>query len=351
MNPEKVIEEKDHHIFGHAFHCRLLEGASVFAMRYCMEISKSDYSIVLESTDEIKDYISKQTWELPIAATDDTPATTRTMHHKPVSRVEEDDGNGGVRKRAAKKDDWIAQLLEIDPNAPLWSNLVEEYRAENDGKTMLTASQIKELEISARMIERDEGIRKLAHGGYSEVSLFWHCPETGLPMKARVDKLKVKRMVDLKTIAENGRSMENSIRQTIANYKYTIQPAVYIEGGAEVRKIVRENGAAAIHVWPDKDGVIDAAREKEVTEYALKWASHLLPDEWTWIFQQKGPAPITRALHYQAQSTMMMSNDIVSLMKKRFIEYAGAFGIDPWLDIAAPYDVYDEDLLTYTTEI
>jgi hypothetical protein len=87
-------------------------------------------------------------------------------------------------------------------------------------------------------------VRHAFRDGYPEVVLIWHCPKTGVPMKARVDYLKLKAIVDLKSIAnQRERSLENAIRFEIASYNYNVQPAVYSEGVEAVRKLVREGKA------------------------------------------------------------------------------------------------------------
>lgn len=151
--------------------------------------------------------------------------------------------------------------------------------------------------------------------------------------------------------------MENAIRFDIAGYKYNLQPSVYFEAAREVRKIVRKLGAQAVHVWGDDQpdvcaGEGFAERVADCRAFAEKWASHVEPDEWTWIFQMKGDAPITRAVHYLRGGTVnMVTNDMVSLAKKRFAECAATFGTDPWLDIAPPYTLADEDIPVSATEI
>ena len=40
-------------------------------------------------------------------------------------------------------------------------------------------------------------------GGYSEVSIFWIDPGSGVRLKARLDYLKVKAIVDLKTFSNS----------------------------------------------------------------------------------------------------------------------------------------------------
>lgn len=349
LNPrKKPREDAYHYTAGKAYHCRLLEGASAFAQRFAPMPDRSKHEGLLESVAEIKAAIS---------AVELRDVAGNPIKIKPVTTVEEDDGKGGILKRPAKKEDWIAQLLELNPDAPIWSAIEERYLAEHAGKTLLYPDTMGEIEMAALMIERDPGIAPLMRGGMAEVSLFWYCPTTGIPMKARVDKMKVRRMIDLKTLNnQRERSMENAIRFEIAGYKYNLQPSVYFEAAREVRKIVREKGDDAIHVWDvkDEDRPLDdyMARVGDCLTFARKWASHVEPDEWTWIFQMKGDAPITRAVHYLRGGTVnMVTNDMVSLAKKRFAECAATFGTDPWLDIAPPYTLADEDIPVSATEI
>lgn len=334
LNARYEDKEKIHYVVGRAYHCRLLEGASAFAMRFCLDIEREDYPEAIESTDEIKDYIVK-------------------AGHKPVTTAMEPDGRGGERVRKARKEDWTNQLLDIDPDAPLWIRMKERHAAEHAGKQFIWPDLADELAIAAMMIERDPGIAPIVNGGHAEVTLLWHCPKTGVPMKARVDKMKVRRMIDLKTM-ENSRerSIETTIRFAIGGNKYNIQPSVYLEGGREVRAMVRQHGASAVHVWPDADGHIDPERKAELTAWAMKWAKHMLPDEWTWICITKSPAPIARAVHYPVQGTTKMVTDgIVLDMKRRFLEFSTTYGTEPWLDIAEPYMIADEDLPQSTTDI
>lgn len=341
MNPrwaeiKRKQEEKrqkdgaDHFKLGHAYHCRLLEGASAYATRFAIGLDRADYPDCLESTDEIKNAIIK-------------------LEHKPISRVGlgefvDDPKKPGQAKeltRPAVKADWIAQLRELDPTAQIWSVLESEFREANDGKQFVTADQNYDIELIGGIIERDPEVAPLLQGGEPEVSLFWICPKSGVPKKARADKLKVRMMVDLKTIAnQKEMSIENAIRLEISNRKYPIQPSHYFEGAEEVRKLVRKHGASVCH------------GSEEQVAYALKWAKHQLPDEWWWVFLQKGIAPIARGVEFHRASTnKMLADDVCSRQSRRFREFCEAFGTAPWVDRAPRYTIADEDLTQYATEI
>lgn len=339
LNPKTKFRDAKHFIAGEAYHCRVGEGAQAFADRYAVEYTPDpERKDIVSTVEEVKHAITQHTIRVG----------EKDVPHTPVVNVEEDDGKGGIRKRKAKREDWVKQLLEIDPNAPLAENLQAQYEAQHSGKTFLWAEMFDNIELAARMIEADEGVAHYFQKGFSEVTLIWYCPQTGVPMKCRVDYMKVRRMIDLKTFENQRlRAPETAIRYEISSYKYNIQPSVYIEGGAEVRKTVRAYGDDAVFVFGDPS----PERVAQCRAFAAKWAKHVEPDLWTWVFQMKGDAPITRAVDYPMGSVKMITDDIVSIAKKRFAEYAPIFGVDPWLDIAPTYTIADEDIPQSATEI
>jgi hypothetical protein len=323
MNPAyEPREEKEHFNVGHAYHTRLLEGVSAFALRFAIALDKADYPNALVTLDDIK------------AAFPD-----------------------GVKPRGKSKGEVLEHLRTFDATVETWDEIKAEHEAANAGRCFISARQHREIEIAAAMIEKDPHLCTLLQGGQPEVSLFWYCPKTGVPKKARVDYLKIKAMVDLKTIAnQKEQSIENAIRFDIANRRYAIQPSHYFQGAAEVRKLVRERGTAAVHVWPHQPGddlTLEAQeRVLQLDQWAEKWASHQRPDEWVWLFQQKGIAPIARGLFYpRGGTTKMLCDDICSMMSRRFREFCEKHGTDIWVDSKPIYDLADEDLPNWSTEI
>lgn len=341
MNPDyQEREEKEHFDVGHAYHCRILEGRDQFWERFALYLDKSSIEGLLESTDQIKTAIEK-------------------AGEKPVTRVptgeEIPDPKTGEMKpvlRAAKKEDWIAQLLELEPDAQIWSVLEEQYAAEHAGKTMIGHNTFKQLEFAAAMIERDPELGPALRGGWPEVSLFWICAKTGVPMKARVDYLKLKMMVDLKTVQNShDKSIERVIASDIASRRYVIQPAVYFEGAEAVKRLVRERQAAAVFVWIGGQATTLLPGNSEV-QWALKWAAQQQPAEWLWIYQQKGVAPVARGVLFQRQGSHRYAADnIVETQKRRFRQFAETAGTDAWLDVRPIYELDDSELPNYATEI
>lgn len=322
---EKALDERIHQVIGKAYHCRIMEGAEEFARRFAIDLTAEDCEGALEHTEEIK-------------------AAITAMEQKPWAKVPDVSGDGTEFLRPARKADWIRQLLTLNPDAKILDALRKQHRDKHSGKLFISAEVRDQIEISARMIELDPSIRNAFSGGYPEVVLIWNCPRTGVPMKARVDYLKQKAIVDLKSIAnQRERSLEQAIRFEIAGYHYNVQPSVYSEGVDAVRKLVREQGLRAIHFCAEGYG--------EAHTWALKWAAQN-ETEWLWVFQQKGDAPVTRGVFYPlGGTTKMLTDNIVLKQKRRFREFSETFGTDPWLDVRPIYDLADEDLPAYATEI
>lgn len=309
-------EEKDHFNLGHAYDCRIFDGRDAFFERFALSLDKADYPKALFTLNDIRKRLT--------------------------------DLVGTVSGAGASKESAFAKLLEWEPDAVLWDRLVADHEKANEGKTMISAVQYRRIEIAARMIENDEEMAAIVKGGHSQVSLFWNCPKTGVPMKARPDKLLIRSIVDMKSLAnQQQRSIEAAINREIANRNYNIQPSVYFEGAEEVRKLVRADLRAVFHC-DDPDDSEMRARD----EWAVKWASNKAPDEWLWIFQQTGIAPVTRLVHYpRGGTTKMVTDEIVSRMKRRYRQMNDGYGTDPWLDLAPRIDLADEDIPAWATEI
>lgn len=318
-------EEKEHFDTGHAVHCRVLEGREAFQARFAVGLDKKDYPNALDTLKEIR------------AAWPD-----------------------GIKPKGASKRECFDNLKVYDATVELWDDLLAEHEKANEGKTMIPAKTVRQIEIAAAIMEKDPELSAALRGGYPEVVLLWICRKTGVPMKAKADYLKTKMIVDLKTIAnQKEQSIENAIRFEIANRRYGIQPSVYLEGAKVVRQLVRERGEEAIFDWPSmtRDGKLaispeEAKRIDEQREWVRKWASHTLPDEFMFIFQQKGAAPVARGLFWpRAGTTRMLCDDIMMRMKRRLRTFSETFGCDPWLDVAPVYDLADEDLPPWSSEI
>lgn len=115
------------------------------------------------------------------------------------------------------------------------------WQAANVGKLALSASDLEDIAAMVASVRAHRFARPLLAGGNAEVTARWQDEETGLHCKARADYvLESKRtIVDVKTTAN---ASHDEFRRSIANYRYHVQAALYLEGfraaGAEVDRFV-----------------------------------------------------------------------------------------------------------------
>lgn len=120
------------------------------------------------------------------------------------------------------------RLIEIDPNVSVLSILEDEWQQQNLGKTPIAAKYWDQIQNDISRIEENPEISEILHDGFSEVSVFWTCPESGIPMKARFDKLAASRYVDMKSFANpNGKETNRAIFDQIRFNRYYIQARLY----------------------------------------------------------------------------------------------------------------------------
>lgn len=288
LNPHPVRKESGAMELGKAYDCRIIEGKTAFYQRYAQALDPEQYQKAARTIDDLKDLL---------------PASI---------------------KPAKRKGELIEQVLEYEPDALIWDRVVEEHARRNEGKALLTAETLARIEIAAAMIERDPELCKAFTGGYPQVSIFWECPETGVPMKARLDYLKVRAIVDLKTFGNAmDRPVDHAIFHAMANQKYHIQAVVYQEAVAMAKRLPAFGN---------------------VSEDWLLQFQKAPPPNFMFVFQMTGEAPVTRGKVFPAElMTSEVGKVVVKEMKEKFKNCLEHYGDAPWLDVAPISNFADED--------
>lgn len=313
LNPERVELDAKHLLFGKAAHCRILEGKEAFEARHAAAIDKADFPDLIATVADLTEALA--------------------LH--------------GVEAKGGKAE-LTAALLEVWPDAPIWETLQRAHAEEVGDRALLPRDFIRRIERAAGALDANPALAPALTGGWPEVTLLWHCPETGVPMKARADYIKTRAIVDLKTFAnQQERSLQRAISHAIAAYKYTIQPSVYLEGARIVRELVRAGDAAiGLELASGPDHIAAARRWVE------QWAAHEAPDDWLWLFQSKGAAPVTMGVWYPVHGVnRLFSDNIVREAKRTFRACCERFGAAPWIESHALWDMADEDMPPWTVEI
>lgn len=321
MNPDKEPEEeKDHLLYGRAFHCRILEGPDEFAKRYYVEPDKADYPNLIETDDDLR---------------------------KALAEFE-------VKPKSGAKKVRIEQLLELWPDAEIWDVIKEREARVNKGKEAIKDVWWRRFQMAGELIDANQTLLPLVSEGYAEVSLFWHCPRTGIPKKARFDRMHLSGVLDVKTFANlHNNSLKRAIPKVIANEKYCFQRSHYLEGAQVVRALVREsdNAIFATHDWNVEGG--DHVEEcQERIRFAQQWAQHDEPDWWRWLFVQKGDAPSVMAVELPIDGMLREQFDLLCDEASRVIrEMAEQFGDKPWAQSFDIWQMEDNMIPAYTLEI
>lgn len=225
------------------------------------------------------------------------------------------------------KADLIARLFEAEPNAKIWDHFAETHREAHSGKTFLDWRWIAKIEKAARLIEGDPTFSKAFTGGAAQVSIFWTCPIIGVPCKARIDYLKPKAIIDLKTILlRDGMPFTQAINLAIARYRYHIQAEFYREAAGQVAEFVKSGQYDAPAFWGEAELALKKGLE----------ANH--PKTWLWVFQSKGPAPIVYGKSIEPADSENLSMCIaaraeIETMKMTFKQCLDIYGPDtPWIE-------------------
>lgn len=141
------------------------------------------------------------------------------------------DGQGigyGVKD---SKSTLVEKLLAMEPDAPLLDNLREQWAGELNGRTVLTASEYRKVELMLASAMAHPFARTLLEAdGDVEPSIYWIDPVTGELCRCRPDKLVrlpngMRILLDVKTTADIER-----FSSSIEDYRYYVQDPFYCEG-------------------------------------------------------------------------------------------------------------------------
>lgn len=302
MNPEREVFESGAMALGKAWHKRLLEGHDAFYAGYAADIDPGDHPDALRSSDEIKARLK----ELEL-------------------------------KVSGRKADIIVRLQDADPMVEIWDVLAAEHRTANDGRVLLPCDIINKIELQAAMIEKHPDLKRMFNDGYPEVSIFWFDPDTGVPCKARLDYLKQRAVIDLKTFSNPlGKPIDRAIATAMASGKYHIQVAKYLHAVDQAAQLVRDDKVfgEVDHKWLDAM----AAVKPEDRHFAF-------------VFQQTGIAPVARAYDFPRQLNMFDIGKItVRMATQLFADNWATYGTDPWIDTTPIGTFADEDFPIYMAE-
>jgi hypothetical protein len=272
--------------YGRAAHVRIVEGKAAFDAQYYRRLDRGEYPDALVTVEDIKAVLTER-----------------------------------GAKVSGKKDDLIARLLELEPDAPIWDRIVGEHESRNAGCVPLSADGIARIEYAATIVEHDPSAAELMRRGYAEVSVFWTDFDTGTPLKARFDRLHPGLVVDFKTFSKRDLTMDRAITRSIQTYRYDIQEAHYLDAAGQL--------ASLPHF-----GEVDADWIRAVRS-AQEW-------RFAFVFQKTDGMPLV-STRFLPPSTRQVAGDMVRKGIDAFVAYRKQCGEGPWIETTEPTVIDDSE--------
>lgn len=185
------------------------------------------------------------------------------------------------------------------------------------GKIPLTEDEWNRIQMAGPLIERDPQLGNAFRGSCGhEVSIFW-IGTNGTPMKCRIDGLKIKSSVDLKTRApDDSKTFRINCIDAVSNYRYDVQAEHYRRGRLSIAEHI-----AAGRVYGDHDSDL-LRRVAENDEFS-----------WTFVFLQSDDAPLTYALTLSTGNHLYkVAAETVDHAEHNWIEFTSKYGEETaWL--------------------
>lgn len=191
-----------------------------------------------------------------------------------------------------------AERLEMAgvSRSKIWLFVEQDY-AESlpEGCVQLAPEDYDDIKRDMKRMRQVEEIDQALRDGFAEVSILYTCPDTGLPMKSRIDWLRADGWVEFKTFSNpNGKTLDHCIIDAIKFSRYYIDVIVAHEAVEAIRSQgLQPNGECE-----------EAARDMIA---AIQLAPDPLPHRL--IFQQKGNVP-----NIQSRSLQLFEVPIASRM-------------------------------------
>ena len=297
-------DAKEWRVFGKASHTRILEGKEIFDSLYCVEFIAPEGC--LDTISDLK------------KALDDMGVPSQSKW---------------------KKADYIAAVLNANPNALIYDNEREKYYRETGGRIQLTQKEMRRIEIAAAMIEHHPELKHCFTGGHPEVTVIWRATVTIdnkpviLWFKARLDYLKPQAIVDLKTFTNmRNKPIDQALHDVVENMKYHIQTAFYLLAG-QAAIVFAKRGMVAVYTkrCAPTAGFLQALLESNGHQFVN-------------VFQKKGGAPLARGKYFSPKlKKLEEARDYIDHAIKLFCKYYAQFGNELWVDDSSITEFVDDE--------
>ncbi len=257
LTPEQERRQKIARLLGSAYHCARLEPLA-FHDRYVREISQADFA-------EVEGMLFTGT-DLKAALKDRELKQTGSVLEQAYRLRDEGDISGDL----------------------LWPIQQEVWENDRGDRIAVPAEAFDQIIIDMTRLASVPSVHAALSDGFAEVSILYTCPETGLPMKSRLDWLRADGFGEFKSFANSsGKPVEQCILDAIRFNRYYLDIAAYHEAVEQIR--LGELPVICMHAEPPTPEHAASDRDKLLMIDAIKASAAPLPHKL--IFQQKGGVP------------------------------------------------------------
>ena len=231
MNPNREMTESPALVIGTAIHKRIIEGIFAFHDEYAVAPSKEEYPDAINGADALRE-------------------TCRTMGLKVSGTIAE----------------MCERILNADPNAILWPEIMTRFKEDSDRKIILKPEDGKMINRMVFMVESHQEAKYAFRGGIPEVSIFWPCQTTGVRLKARIDYLKPLGGMDLKTFSNSKNlPVDRAVVAAVSTYGLHIQAVFYLRAIKTARDMIKRG--MMFGAKPNMEGLLGAISDNPKTSF------------------------------------------------------------------------------------
>lgn len=291
--------------WGHAIHCRVLEGKPSLDARFPVMPAKEDYEGLLDTMDDLRKHCA----DLGI-------------------------------KAGKTKGETIIRIKEFDTKTPIWEEITALFDKSLEGRTALPKKAFKEIEQAAAWMQRDKYLAPVMENGTitagaSEVSIFYE--DNGVRLKARIDHLLSHAVIDLKSFRPFFKErVERAAVKAIERQRYDIQCAAYIRALRAAADLYA-NDQVFNNPYGDEflAAVFDALGKGE-----MKWI-------WVLIKASGAPQPVVREFNLESMTFRNAQRDVEGAIQD-YRRLRAEFGLDnDWVPDLPVEILSDEDFSPY----
>lgn len=304
LDPEREPEDdKGARRFGKAVHALALEPER-FQRAFALKLSPEDHPGALVTTDDMKAFLE----------------------------------TNGLPKSAKKKSDLADRIVASGLDALIWDHELAKHALRHEGKTFLGQEESKKIERAAAVMAADPYVKTALSGGMPEVSIFVRDPETGVILKARMDYMRPRSTVDVKTFSNSrGKPVEKAIFEAIYYEGYHLQCVFY----NQVRELARQQLAVGeLQTFGDvSEHWLKEFSETEDHGFVLVFIESSAPFDLRMVLLKAAEAKGADLNVYWSSAHMKISD-----AKQLYAECLEKYGNGEWRDPAIPHQLEDTNL-------